>query len=130
MLKSLFNAAGVSFEGRPEILKNLAAEEPWRDLTLKLTKYENEDAIVIEDYQTKQQLGWVPKKLVPQYKNVTRLAGRIRVGSRNAGLQCFPHEAPTQRQYWAVKRWCEAHGKPMPPYTKAAYEAMFATLRA
>lgn len=130
MLKPLFKAAGVSFEGRQEILNQLNEMGPWRDITLKLTKYEGEDAIILEDYATKQQVGWVPKALVPDYKNVRRMAGRIVKGSRNTGLQLFEHQQPTQKQYWAIRRYCEGHGKPMPPYTKAAYESMFATLRA
>lgn len=129
MIKQLFKAAGVSFEGRQEILKSLAETGLWRDITVKLTSYEGEDALMLIDYDTKQQLGWVPKNLVPQYKGTRRMAGKILLGKRNTGLQLFPHQEPTQKQYWAVRRYCEKHNKPLPRYTRAAYEAMFLTMR-
>lgn len=129
MLKMQFKAAGVSFEGRQETLKRLAQVNPWRDVTLKLTQYEGEDAIMLQDYETKEQLGWVPKALVANYKNVHRMAGRIVVGRSNTGLQLFPHKLPSQKQYWTVRRYCEARNKPLPPCTLAAYESMFAVIR-
>lgn len=129
MLKPEFKAAGVSFEGRPQILSQLYADNPWRDITLKLTKYENQDAIVLEDYATKLQIGWVPKSKVTDYMGTRRMAGRIVKGKTNIGVQLFEHKTPSQKQYWTIKRYCDAHNLPMPPYTRAAYESMFAVLR-
>ena len=128
-MKIATKAVGVTFEGRQEILGNLAQVQPWRDITLKLTQYEGEDAIIVEDYETKLQLGWIAKDKVQQFKGVRRMAGRI-VCSRNTyGLQLFPHQEPSQRQYWSVRKYCERRGLAMPPYTRAAYETLFAVMR-
>ena len=133
------NIAGVTFknedgESRQEILKNIFNSYS-NIITIRLqhvTYYRNgigEPAIKCVEKSTKKMIGWLPKDMVKNYKNVRELTGLIKVFNNKYIVELYNQEPPTHAQYEMVKSICSKNNIPAPAYDRHAYDSIIKQFR-
>lgn len=128
-------AAGVTFQndpadgGRPrqEILHELMKKSRYIGVWLRPRKFYRketgvwEDSIKLIEQRTGQMIGFIPKNLVPEYKNISDMIGELNCVENTIGVRLTMPEEPSQKLYWTIRRHCERTGDEMPAYDKRAY---------
>ena len=135
MAKIYSKVVGVSFDNRQDILRKLHADATWRSVSLIHTTYHNpetnedEPAIMVKDYITKEEIGWIARTDIDKYQGITAMTAEL--GEYKGTMYCHLYlpKQPTKNQYWSVKRYCEKKNLKMPLYDANAYESTFALIR-
>lgn len=124
-------AAGASHENRQQMLETMLEDDRYRDIVLIPTEYEGEPAIQLQDYKTKEIVGWIPKDMVEEYLNVKKLIGRINYHpSRNYyNMSFYAPQRPSHKEYHYMKALCAKYNLSMPFYDRRAYAERFAQLQ-
>ena len=136
MLKPDTKVVGVTFENRQNTLRELRTKNPWRSVSLIHTTYHNPDtgedepAIQVKDYETKKELGWIARTEIANYSQVHEMTAELGEYEGTEYCHLYSPKAPTQKQYWAMRKICQAQNQQMPIYDERAYEPVFAMSRA
>ena len=118
----LTRVAGVSFDGRQEILESLSKIDPWRMMRLIYTTYNGETAIQVLDISTQKNIGWIPKSdiLLVMQTGLYVLTGCIYSG-KSYYVRLYIPIPPSLEQYKKGNELCIALRRPIPIYDIRPY---------
>jgi hypothetical protein len=135
MLIPYSKVVGVTFDGRQNTLRKLIKDATWRSVSLIHTTYHNEEtgedepAIQVKDYETKEVIGWIAKTDIDKYQGIYAMTAELGEYKGTMYANLYIPKTPSRNQYWMVKRACEKKGIKMPLYDVNAYESTFSLLR-
>ena len=112
-------------------LKRLMADNRYRNITPIPTMYNGKAAIRLQDWKTREMVGWIPKDLVSEYVQCKKLIGVIQhlPDSNHYLMRFYLPQPPSRKQYHYMKALCLKQDRPMPFYDRRAYREFFAQLR-
>lgn len=122
LLDTITKVAGVTYEGRQELLKSLQDVCEWRIMDLIRTQYAGQPAIQVRDRVTGAIVGWIPKSDIDKViqMNLSTMTGWIGHYHGIYYCQLFETVPPTYEQYQEAEGIYQMIGKPFPGFDMRA----------